>query len=46
MPPLPTSSRLVPVRLLAAETRPVTPAEPLPHVAAPLLLSQNGLLTT
>src|SRR5262245_22824990 len=49
-PPLPTwSAPRVPTRLLAAETVPLTPLVPLPHVTAPAsttTLSQNRLTTT
>jgi hypothetical protein len=45
-PPEPTRSpALLPTKLLAAETGPVTPAAPLPQVAAPRLPFQDGLKT-
>jgi hypothetical protein len=37
---------VLPMRLLSAETTPVTPARPLPHVAAPRLPLQLGLART
>src|SRR6516162_9331839 len=44
---LPTRSlALLPIRLLAGDIAPVTPAVPLPQVAAPRLPFQCGLATT